>query len=146
MSDELSVRCVASAQDEDPAKDAAYWQLTPKNQCDTVTIFVDRRKIIPVLFLPGIMGTNLKNKKLGGDPVWSPPNNIFSGIVTLLEYLGKNASRRAAELDPDATQVDDGGTKITLPCWKVMKLNTFVIGEKYTANAITPSWHVYSRG
>lgn len=64
MSDELSVRCVASAQDEDPAKDAAYWQLTPKNQCDTVTIFVDRRKIIPVLFLPGIMGTNLKIKNL----------------------------------------------------------------------------------
>lgn len=145
MSDELSVRCVASAQDEDPAKDAAYWQLTPKNQCDTVTIFVDRRKIIPVLFLPGIMGTNLKNKKLGGDPVWSPPTNIFSGIVTLLEYLGKNASRRAAELDPDASQVDDGGTINNAPLLESHELNTFVIGEKYTANAITLHGTLQSR-
>lgn len=134
MSDELSVRCVASAQDEDPAKDAAYWQLTPKNQCDTVTIFVDRRKIIPVLFLPGIMGTNLKNKKLGGDPVWSPPNNIFSGIVTLLEYLGKNASRRAAELDPDATQVDDGGT-----------INNAPLLESHEAQHIRHWGEIYSK-
>lgn len=105
---EVLERCVASASDTE-ASYGTSWQLTPGSRCDPVNIYVDERPVVPILFLPGIMGTNLKNLRMKR-AVWTPPNNIFSGIATLIEYLGKKPAQRGAELDAADTEVDDTGT------------------------------------
>jgi hypothetical protein len=54
--------------------------LTPSsNQADKI-ISCDPRPAIPVIFLPGVMGTNLKSRK--GKSVWSPPN--MSDVVDIV--------------------------------------------------------------
>jgi hypothetical protein len=114
MSDEFRERCTIGILDADEGNEQAYWQLTRKELCDPVNWYIDRRPVIPVLFLPGIMGTNLKNITIGKN-AWAPPNNIFSGLATFLSYRGKSAEVRAAELDPLTTEVDATGTVDSAP-------------------------------
>jgi pimeloyl-ACP methyl ester carboxylesterase len=64
------------------------------------------RDVIPVVFVPGIAGTNLR---LGEEAVWKPPNGKMSG-------LGAAASRKSPDLrelqrlwDPEKTEVDPRG-------------------------------------
>ena len=65
-------------------------------------------KVIPVIFIPGIMGTNLKNKK-SGDPVWRADK--YMGMDTLyLTSLGGKERRKI--LNVDSTAVDNRGKYI----------------------------------
>lgn len=68
--------------------------------------------VIPVLFLPGIMGTNLR-KKEGKDIAWRPPNMDLRGaadaISQLFNYLFKNAKDRANDLSTATVEVDPTG-------------------------------------
>lgn len=68
--------------------------------------------VIPVLFLPGIMGTNLR-KKEGKDIAWRPPNTDLRGaadaICQLFSYLFKNAKDRAGDLATATVEVDPSG-------------------------------------
>lgn len=69
--------------------------------------------IIPVLFIPGIMGTNLK-KKGGSAIAWRPPNMDARGaanaIGQLFEYLFKDTLRRAEELNTQEAEIDPRGS------------------------------------
>lgn len=69
--------------------------------------------VIPVIFIPGIMGTNLKASE-DGKAVWRPPNMdglgpILDAIGQLFTYLFKKADARQRELTPNAVTVDDRG-------------------------------------
>ncbi|SAL70823.1 hypothetical protein AWB71_04315 [Caballeronia peredens] len=68
--------------------------------------------IIPIVFLPGIMGTNLR-KKDGKKAVWSPPNSDLRGsldaIAQLAIYWFKNTPQRANDLDTGQAEVDPSG-------------------------------------
>ncbi|PCE33767.1 lipase family alpha/beta hydrolase [Burkholderia ubonensis] len=68
--------------------------------------------VIPVLFLPGIMGTNLR-KKVGKASAWQPPNLDLRGaadlIAQLFIYLFKNTNERAADLVTDSVEIDPSG-------------------------------------
>ncbi|WP_454764769.1 hypothetical protein [Cupriavidus campinensis] len=68
--------------------------------------------VIPVLFLPGIMGTNLR-KTDGKDVAWRPPNTDLQGagdaIVKLVSYLFKSAKERAQDLALGTVEVDPRG-------------------------------------
>jgi len=68
--------------------------------------------VIPVLFLPGIMGTNLR-KTDGKDVVWRPPNTDLRGagdaIAKLVSYLFKSAKERADDLALGTVEVDPRG-------------------------------------
>lgn len=68
--------------------------------------------VIPVLFIPGIMGTNLR-KKESKSKAWSPPNVDLRGgadlIVQLFNYLFKNTSERADDLVTETVEVDPTG-------------------------------------
>jgi len=57
-------------------------------------------KVIPVIFIPGVMGSNLKNEN---DKVW-----CFS-TSSLNKLLFANAKKRKQLLDPKTTSVDDSG-------------------------------------
>ncbi|MBS9434148.1 hypothetical protein EAE92_16670 [Photorhabdus hainanensis] len=61
-------------------------------------------KVIPVIFLPGVMGSNLKSTE--GESVWRL-NRILSFDVLVWTCLG--ASYRKKTLDPNKTKVDDSG-------------------------------------
>lgn len=69
--------------------------------------------IIPVLFIPGIMGTNLK--KRGSDTIaWRPPDMDARGMVNaigqLFEYLFKSTEQRVKELNTADAEVDPRGS------------------------------------
>lgn len=68
--------------------------------------------VIPIVFLPGIMGTNLR-KKEGKTIVWRPPNADLRGaadlIAQLFSYLFKNTKDRANDLATDTVEVDPSG-------------------------------------
>lgn len=52
-------------------------QLTRTEDQRDKVLLVKQQVTIPVIFIPGIMGTNLRNKKTLNS-VWSPPNASFS--------------------------------------------------------------------
>jgi pimeloyl-ACP methyl ester carboxylesterase len=91
------------------------FHLTPVDTEQRETIFMTPpNRIIPVVFLPGVMGSNLRmsrtrkaNLKSKDDIAWRPDN---LGASTLLSNVRKTAylspRERQAKLDPDETEVD----------------------------------------
>lgn len=72
-------------------------------------------KVVPIIFIPGVMGTNLMNAK-SKERVWAAPNvdGIFPVIKTLGLLFGswfKSAKRRQIELDsrPGALSIYENG-------------------------------------
>jgi pimeloyl-ACP methyl ester carboxylesterase len=60
-------------------------------------------RVIPVIFVPGVMGSNLKSSD--GDPVWS----VNSGVGVAKEWVLAGPKIRKEKLNPATTMVDDGG-------------------------------------
>jgi hypothetical protein len=81
------------------------------NQCDK-NILCKPPWVIPVLFLPGLMGSNLM--KGNGKVAWRPPNKDARGaadlIAQLFEYLFKTTKKRAKELKTSEAKVDPRGS------------------------------------
>jgi hypothetical protein len=75
-------------------------------------IILCKPSIIPVLFIPGIMGTNLQNKDSSA-VVWRPPNMDLRGaanaIGQLFEYLFKSTKQRFTELNTRDAKIDPRG-------------------------------------
>ncbi|CAM2172400.1 GPI inositol-deacylase [Paraburkholderia sacchari] len=75
-------------------------------------IVLSKPYVIPVVFLPGIMGTNLR-KKDGKQSVWQPPNADLRGaldmIAQLFSYVAKTAKDRAKALKTSQAEIDPGG-------------------------------------
>ncbi|EXB26893.1 hypothetical protein J537_1502 [Acinetobacter baumannii 1437282] len=62
---------------------------------------------IPIIFVPGIMGSNIFNTELN-KPVWMLGNG--GGIVkTLMQQMKKDPATLQQELNPQKTKVDTGG-------------------------------------
>ncbi|UQZ91368.1 hypothetical protein C4J81_18900 (plasmid) [Deltaproteobacteria bacterium Smac51] len=80
--------------DENPTKDVEY----------------DPRPVLPVLFLPGLMASNIEHKKHG--MVWEPGNTL--GLLS--EHFFEWPASRQAKLDPNMTFVSENGSiNIPLP-------------------------------
>lgn len=63
-------------------------------------------KAIPVIFLPGVMGTNLMaSGEGGGRPIWRGD----SILKVYGQWAGKSGDKRRDLLNPDATRVDNRG-------------------------------------
>ncbi|WP_454732679.1 MULTISPECIES: hypothetical protein [Cupriavidus] len=75
-------------------------------------IILAKPYVIPILFLPGIMGTNLR-KKEGKNIVWRPPNADLRGaadaIGQLFSYAFKNTKERAGDLGTETVEIDPSG-------------------------------------
>ncbi len=84
------------------------WSLTSSSITDVVGLIV-KLDVLPVIFVPGIMGSNLRQLK-GGKSVWrldAGPNNKPTGLIAAM--WSASAGERQALLHPDRTQVDPGG-------------------------------------
>lgn len=79
-------------------------------------------RVIPVIFVPGTMGSNLKanskNKTLKpNQPVWRPPNGPVEGYKEVGKWQERKPNDRQNILDPDGAEVDDSGKVEQPPGW-----------------------------
>lgn len=67
-------------------------------------------RVIPVIFVPGVMGTNLVTKNSNPpSPIWLLDSDTLAGRKTSAPYLLKGAASRKRDLDPTTTDVYGGG-------------------------------------
>jgi hypothetical protein len=80
-------------------------------------------KVVPVIVVPGIMGSNLRATKKAreqnkifraGDEAWRPPNGMAQGFRAGRLWKRRDGATRQQLLDPDMLEVDDHGD-IDLP-------------------------------
>jgi pimeloyl-ACP methyl ester carboxylesterase len=86
------------------------WQLTHNSISDTVN-FVAKLDVLPVIFIPGIMGSNLCRKS-DGKAVWRLDTTPVIGepVGLLAKYGTASAGKRQGLLHPDRVKVDRNGS------------------------------------
>lgn len=80
---------------------------------------VGSHKVIPVIFVPGIMGTNLRMRSdaplpehhplAAGAAAWRPPNSSVGGLREANKWGRRPPDQRQTILHPDMLEVDDTG-------------------------------------
>ncbi|MGY0634674.1 hypothetical protein [Luteimonas sp. A478] len=108
-------RIVMGQQDEG-ATTAAQTVMSPASTAQEMVVLADPRPVIPVVFLPGIMGTNLRNKYTG-KRVWRPLNKDsftygsgnWKEVGWAKDFFLATAAERRRWLDPETTEVDPRG-------------------------------------
>jgi len=92
----------------DAGKPVAIGHATPKEDKAPQIMYVLPKRVIPIVFLPGIMGSNLRMSPqrqalLGrkNNIAWRPDRT-----VEMLGFLNADPARRQLQLDPSATEVD----------------------------------------
>ncbi|XZW62632.1 esterase/lipase family protein [Acinetobacter baumannii] len=91
---------------------------------------------IPIIFVPGIMGSNIFNTALG-KPVWMVGNGISGQVSTLTKQMGKSPAVLQTELDPLNTRVDTSGDIVVD---RRLKLTEKTLRERYWG---TVHWDSY---
>lgn len=76
---------------------------TPKDKEQWLKLYKMPDRVIPVVFLPGVMGSNLKNPD-DNEPVWT-----VNGNTSMLPWIGRGPAKRKELLDPTKTVVDPSG-------------------------------------
>ncbi|UVW26980.1 triacylglycerol lipase [Massilia sp. H6] len=97
----------------------AHTVATPTSFKVRARMTVGSRKVIPVIFVPGIMGSNLrvrrdsqpgKNAELKpGEAAWRPPNGALDGYMEARKWSSRNPAQRQRILDLGILEVDDDG-------------------------------------
>lgn len=91
---------------------------------------------IPIIFVPGIMGSNIFNTALG-KPVWMIGNGVSGQVKTLTKQMGKSPAELQTELDPLNTRVDTSGDIVVD---RRLKLTEKTLRERYWG---TVHWDSY---
>jgi len=105
---EEATRLIATSWDEN-GNEIAQSVLTGTNLKVRALCLTSPDLVVPILFVPGIMGTRLNVKNRAKVAAWFPPESKLSGIVQILANLNKSAADRQKLLDPNNTEVDDNG-------------------------------------
>jgi pimeloyl-ACP methyl ester carboxylesterase len=81
--------------------------------------YVGSRQVIPVIFIPGTMGTNLRVRRdtplppdyplNPGDPAWRPPNGDVEALGYANLWSKRTPRERQLILNPNYVEVDDTG-------------------------------------
>jgi pimeloyl-ACP methyl ester carboxylesterase len=92
---------------DDTGRPKYSWQLTADALKDVVKLRLPPNNVLPIIFVPGIMGSNLCSKD--GRAVW-----LLNGVLTVpydlvWKWAARGAAARQAVLHPDRTKVFDGG-------------------------------------
>jgi len=87
----------------------AHATLTPADDTRPKEILADHRPIIPVIFLPGVMGTLLANKDSGEEAFYAPNTDTVGANLCALGWLiaawFRSAASREKRLDPFSVDV-----------------------------------------
>lgn len=83
--------------------------LTPANDTRSKELLCDVRPIIPVIFLPGIMGSLLTKKDTGSEMFYAPNTDgalAYGGaLLSLIELWFRGPSSRQTNFDPINAEV-----------------------------------------
>jgi len=102
----------------------AKTMLSPKANITRASIAVPPEKIIPVIVIAGIMGSNLrasiagptKNQELKpGEAAWRPPNGKKAGLNEASKWSKRTPDIRQKILDGDTLEVDPSGDIDDIP-------------------------------
>lgn len=83
---------------------SATTRLTPAEDLTRSSMCIRPTTVVPIIFLPGIMGSNLRDATTK-ESVW----NTNSTIAVLLQWIFRSSSTRQTKLAPDKAEVDDRG-------------------------------------
>lgn len=98
-----------------PGPDGAHsyqWNLTGSERCDPVVLCYQPQYLLPIIFVPGIMGSNLKSKGKGeknGIKAWRLDTTLGQPLKLLFDKMNEDSGTRQTFLHPDRTEVDDDG-------------------------------------
>jgi len=81
----------------------AEWRLTDTKLLDAVGLTIPPSHVLPVVFVPGIMGSNLCNVQ--NEPVWLLNETGNAPINLAWNWMTKSAAARQVVLHPDRTSV-----------------------------------------
>ncbi len=70
----------------------------------TAVCYMVPDRVIPVVFVPGVMGTNLETNEEQPKPIW-----LLDSISSAMPWMAKRPKEREQLLDPDKTQVHSSG-------------------------------------
>lgn len=112
-------RLLANVRHESDGTIRATAALSPKTCNTRASIAVPPTKVIPVIFVPGIMGSNLcatrdpkkpRNKVLDpGEAAWRPPNGVDEGLSEAKKWQRRDPVKRQYVLDAATLDVDGSG-------------------------------------
>jgi pimeloyl-ACP methyl ester carboxylesterase len=93
--------------------------LTPTSFKTRGLVYKGSNKVVPVIFIPGTMGTNLRVRRdvklppayplKPGEPAWRPPNNDAAALLYASDWKKQSPRVRQLILHPDHLEVDDTG-------------------------------------
>ena len=63
-------------------------------------------RIIPVIFVPGVMGSNLKGTENAPDVLWR-----LDSELSMMSWLARGATKRKEHLTPETMTVDNNGAR-----------------------------------
>jgi pimeloyl-ACP methyl ester carboxylesterase len=119
MSDEQTKKARAiSAAPDDKGRPTFLWRLTSTSLNDVVKLVLPPTQSLPIIFVPGIMGSNLCNDD--GEPVWLL-NGKKKPVGLLFDWITEGAGVRQQVLHPDRTRVYGGGTVPEKPVGTVLE-------------------------
>ena len=97
----------------------AHTVATPTSFKVRARVTIGSRKVIPVILVPGIMGSNLRARRdaksrsddvlAPGEPAWRPPNGVMEGFWEARRWAGRTPSERQRILDAGSLEVDPNG-------------------------------------
>jgi pimeloyl-ACP methyl ester carboxylesterase len=87
------------------------WTTSSSSFTDTVRLIAGPFDVLPVVFIPGIMGSNLKSTsgKNKGSPVWRLDMTGVVPTQLLRQFATATPGQRQQLLNPSSTAVDDQG-------------------------------------
>jgi hypothetical protein len=98
------------------------WQLTSTSQNDVVKLRLPARQVLPIVFVPGIMGSNLCSTL--GEPVWLLDGSDTPWSLVRM-WARSDAGARQSVLHPDKTKVFDGGKIPDKPVGSVLNISEY---------------------
>lgn len=102
------VRLVSTGWDDDGNVVATSVLTSPELKVRALCL-VPSDLIVPIIFVPGIMGTRLRSTGHKKKSAWIPPENGWDKLCAVLEGVFTGSAARQSLLNPNKTEVDDNG-------------------------------------
>lgn len=107
------------------------WNLTDSEKTDSVHLRVGISNALPIIFVPGVMGSNLRSKDK--KRVWRLDATFGVPAGLAWDKLGQTAGDRQKTLHPDRTEIDPDGSVPTKPVGSVFADDANKLAAKYRA-------------